>query len=288
MSEPDANLIRAIRHGAFYYIQKPFDREVLETLVERCLELRRLRSFADRELDKLRCAQVRLLPQSAPVHPQYALAFRYRPFYFATGDYFDFFPRADGTMAVFLGDSSGHGPSACMLMATMRTLLLTHPDVHGDPGSALSSLNRMFHALTPSDLFMTAVYLVLEKDGLFRWAAAGQYPPARINNDGEVTPVDRGPVGLPLGIEPDVHYQTVTWEIGSQERLLIFTDGIVEATDSRGKEYGWPRLQKSAGRLTRTCADPNNLLDAIVVEVSNYLEGSDFEDDFTILAIERR
>jgi CheY-like chemotaxis protein len=191
MTEPDANLIRAIRQGAFYYIQKPFDREVLQTLVDRCLELRRLRALADGELSKLRRVQTQLLPQSAPAHPEYLLAFRYRPFYFATGDYYDFFPQPDGTLAAFIGDSSGHGPSACMLMATMRTLLRTHPEVHGNPGAALSGLTRMLHVLTPGDLFMTAVYLVLEKAGRIRWAAAGQHPPLRVSASGELFPVDR-------------------------------------------------------------------------------------------------
>src|SRR5579871_6137161 len=118
MTDPDAHLIRAIEQGAFYFIQKPFDRRVLQTLIERCLELRRLRSQADRELHQLRVAQSRLLPQVPPTHAEYQIAFRYRAFYFATGDYHDFFPQPDGSMAVFVGDSCGHGPSACMLMAT--------------------------------------------------------------------------------------------------------------------------------------------------------------------------
>jgi sigma-B regulation protein RsbU (phosphoserine phosphatase) len=288
MTEPEANLIRAIRQGAFYYIQKPFDRDVLQTLVERCLELRRLRTLADRELHNLRRAQSRLLPQSAPIHPEFLLAFRYRPFYFATGDYYGFFPRADGDLAVFVGDSSGHGPSACMLMATMRTLLFTHPEVHSDPGSALSSLNRMFHALAPDDLFMTAMYLVLEQDGRIRWAAAAQHPPVRVRHDGELSRMDLAPVGLPLGIEPTVHYETVSWDIDAGERLVVFTDGIIEATNNQGKQFGLARVQKSVARLARTSASPDSLLDALVDEVGKHMEGSDFEDDFTVLAIERR
>src|SRR5262249_56052875 len=152
ITEPDAHLIRAIRQGAFYFIQKPFDRQVLQTLVERCLELRQLRAVANGELNKLRIAKSRILPQIAPAHAEYRIALRYRPFYFATGDYHDFFPQPDGSLAVFVGDSCGHGPSACMLMATMRTLLYTHPEIQGDPGHALSRLTGMFHALIPSDL----------------------------------------------------------------------------------------------------------------------------------------
>src|SRR5262245_30275144 len=101
LTEPDAHLIRAIEEGAFYFIPKPFDRRVLQTLVRRCLELRRLRSVAGRELARLRLAQARLLPQAAPAVPGYALSFRYEPFYYATGDYLGFFPRSPSPQPLF-------------------------------------------------------------------------------------------------------------------------------------------------------------------------------------------
>jgi sigma-B regulation protein RsbU (phosphoserine phosphatase) len=287
LTEPDAHLIRAIRQGAFYFVQKPFDREVLLTLVERCLELRQLRALADRELTKLRMAQTRLLPQTAPVYPEYALAFRYRPFYFATGDYHGFFPLGDGRLAVFVGDSTGHGPSACMLMATMRTLLCTHREIHGDPGAALTALSRMFHDLIPSDLFMTAVYLLLEPGGRVCWAAAGQHPPLRLTNAGSA-PADLAGVGLPLGIEPGEQYHTVVWHIAPGERLVMFTDGIIEATNRHGKLYGLAGVQGSLTRLSAVSATIEALLDGLLQEVKTYMDGSEFEDDFTLLALERR
>ncbi len=287
MTEPDAHLIQAIRQGAFYFIQKPFDREVLQTLVERCLELRQLRAVADRELNKLHWAQSRLLPQAAPAHPGFQLAVRYRPFYFATGDYHDFFPQPDGTLAVFVGDSSGHGPSACMLMATMRTLLYTHPEIQGDPGKALSGLNRMFHALTPADLFMTAVYVVLARDGSVSWAAAGQHPPLWVHAAGEVAPMDLAAVGLPLGIEPGEQYVTVNQPIHAGERLIVFTDGIIEATNRRGELFGLARVQDALTRLAHAAGSTEALLDGLMDEVKTFMDGSDFEDDFTLLGIGR-
>jgi serine phosphatase RsbU (regulator of sigma subunit) len=70
--------------------------------------------------------------------------------------------------------------------------------------------------------------------------------------------------------------------------LAIFTDGIIEATNNQGKEFGLARLQKSVARLAQTSANPDSFLDALVDEVGKYMEQSDFEDDFTVLAIERR
>ena len=190
LTEPDARLIRAIEEGAFYFIQKPFDRRVLQTLVRRCFELRKFRSVANRELAHLRIAQSRLLPQKPPTVPGYACSFRYEPFYYATGDYLGFYPRPDSSMGVFVGDGSGHGPSASMLMATVRALLHTQPTLHQSPGQALSALAARFDGLVPPDLFMTAVYLLLEGDGRVSWSSAGQDPPLHMKAGGEIAPIE--------------------------------------------------------------------------------------------------
>jgi sigma-B regulation protein RsbU (phosphoserine phosphatase) len=288
LTDPDARLIQAIRQGAFYFVQKPFDRDVLRTLVDRCLELRRLRAVAERELTRLRTAQARLLPQAAPEVADYRVAFRYRPVYFATGDYYDFFPRPDGALAVFVGDSTGHGPSACMLMASMRTLLHTRPEIHADPGVTLSALTHLLSELIPPDLFMTAVYLVLGRGGRVRWAAAGQHPPLRVTRDGRVVPVDLTPVGMPLGVDSDECYRTVSLDVDPGERLVLFTDGIIEATDRKGKLFGTEGVRSSLEVLGRNPTTLEALVDGLVEKVWQHLEGSDFEDDFTLLAIERR
>jgi phosphoserine phosphatase RsbU/P len=287
MTDPDAHLIRAIQQGAFYFIQKPFDREVLQTLIQRCLELRHLRWQANQELQLLRVAQSRLLPQVPPSHVEYQIAFRYRAYYFATGDYHDFFPQSDGSLVVFVGDSCGHGPSACMLMATMRTLLYTHPEIHGDPGHAFSRLTGMFHSLIPSDLFMTALLLRLGSGGRIDWAAAGQHPPLRVTGE-QVAPLNQAPVGLPLGIFPDERYETGSCQMFPGEKLIAFTDGIFEASNRQGKQFGTSGIKRSLAKLARVASTSEALLDALIEDVKGHMEDLDFEDDFTLIAIERR
>jgi serine phosphatase RsbU (regulator of sigma subunit) len=242
---------------------------------------------ADRELTKLHITQSRLLPQAPPQLTGYKIAFRYRPFYFATGDYHDFFPRPDGSLAVFVGDSTGHGPSACMVMATMRALLYTHQEASRDPGIALSRLGQMLHPLIPSDLFMTAAYVELGRGGRVQWAAAGQHPPLRMSPTGEVAPTQSDAAGLPLGIEPQPSYRTFTWQLDISERLLVFTDGINEATNRDGRMFGVARLRTTLEELAKAHMDIDALVQTVVDRVKDYMEGSDFEDDFTVLAIER-
>jgi sigma-B regulation protein RsbU (phosphoserine phosphatase) len=172
-----------------------------------------------------------------------------------------------------------------MLMATVRALLHTRPALHQEPGHALGALGTTFEGLVPPDLFMTAVYLLLEEGGRVSWAAAGQDPPLRMGGAGGIAPVDLTANGLPLGIDPGQAYQTVRWLLAPGERLFVFTDGIYEARDRGGREFGRHRLRDALRQLVGLPLD--RMTQELVDRVKDYMEGSDFEDDFTVLAIER-
>jgi sigma-B regulation protein RsbU (phosphoserine phosphatase) len=228
---------------------------------------------------KLCNLQRRILPQAAPPVPGYRQVLAYRPAFVVTGDYHDFFLRPDGQAATFVSDGSGHGPAASMLMATMRTLLHTH-DVHREPGEMLSTVGGMFHRLIPSDLFMTAIYLLLGPDGRVSWAGAGHHPPLWINRAGQLAPIDDylGAVGQPLGIGSEENYTTVTWQLGLGDRLLLFTDGLWEARDPVGEKFGRQTMSVSL----------NEMVQGLVARVAAHLQGADFEDDFTVVGVERQ
>jgi sigma-B regulation protein RsbU (phosphoserine phosphatase) len=237
------------------------------------------------ELNKLASAQRRLLPQRPPDVPGYKLALAYRPVYLSTGDYHDFFHRPDGQSAAFIGDASGHGPAASMLVATMRAIIRTHPDRHTDPGQTLTFAGRTFFALTSSSEFMTGLYLLLEGDGRVSWASAGHDPPLRVSRSGRVPPADLAAVGLPLGIEAGEVYRTVAWELEPGERLVLFTDGLVEAAGRKGEMFGRGRLCSAASALSHLSL-PEMVL-GLVARTAEHCVGVGFEDDYTILGVER-
>jgi sigma-B regulation protein RsbU (phosphoserine phosphatase) len=227
--------------------------------------------------------QRRILPQTPPDVAGYRLVFAYRPAFIVTGDYHDFFRRPDGTTAVFLGDGSGHGPAASMLMAIMRTLLHTH-DVHREPGPTLSKAGDMFQKLIPPDLFMTGVYLVLAPQGNVSWAAAGHHPPLWVTRHGRLSSVDLTPVGSVLGFEGET-YTTVDWKLEVGDRLLLFTDGLWDARSRSGEPFGRQRLTSHfTGAIDNPLPD---VVHGLLARVTAHLEGTEFEDDFTILGIER-
>jgi sigma-B regulation protein RsbU (phosphoserine phosphatase) len=232
---------------------------------------------------KLCNLQRRILPQVTPTVPGYRLFFAYRPAFIVTGDYHDFFRRPDGNTAMFLGDGSGHGPAASMLMAIVRTLLHTH-DIHYEPGLTLSRVGEMFHTLIPSDLFMTGVYLVLAPDGNVSWAAAGHHPPLWVNRRGRLSSIDLTPVGSVLGFEPE-KYHTVSWKLEIGDRLLLFTDGLWDARSKDGEPFGRQRLAVFfSGSIDNPLSD---VVNGLVNRVTTHLQGAEFEDDFTIIGIER-
>jgi sigma-B regulation protein RsbU (phosphoserine phosphatase) len=241
---------------------------------------------ARRELQKLADAQRRLLPQAAPKLPGYATVLVYRPACAATGDYHDFFPLPGGRTAAFVGDGSGHGPAACVLGATARAIFRTYPGLHAEPGETLTVVNRLLAGLLPSDLFMTGVYVALRRDGQVTWASAGHMPPLRISRVGRVTPLDLAAVRLPLGINADEVYATVRWQLAPGERLLLVTDGLWEVRNWHGQALGRRRLQEELTR--RAGLSLADMVRALVDRAVTHRGGTDFEDDFTIVAFERR
>ena len=235
---------------------------------------------------KLCNLQRRILPRVAPETLGYQQVLAYRPAFVVTGDYHDFFCRSDGQTAVFVGDGSGHGPAASMLMAMMRTILHTHPDLHRNPGETLTQAGRLFHELIPSDLFMTGVYLLLGSEGRVSWASAGHHPPLRVTCDGRHDPVDLETVGPVLGFAADGEYSTIAAHLAPGERLLLFTDGLWDARSRCGEPFSRQRLFDYWARAVKLPL--GDAVAELVAQVAGHQEGADFEDDFTVVAVERK
>jgi sigma-B regulation protein RsbU (phosphoserine phosphatase) len=129
--------------------------------------------------------------------------------------------------------------------------------------------------------------LRLGRGGRIDWAAAGQHPPLHITGD-QVAPLDQVPAGPPLGIIPDERYETTSCQLNPGEKLIAFTDGIFEASNRLGKQFGAAGIKRSLVKLTHVASTSEALLDALIEDVKGHMEGLDFEDDFTLIAIERR
>ncbi|HEX8913981.1 MAG TPA: SpoIIE family protein phosphatase, partial [Humisphaera sp.] len=164
----------------------------------------------DEELRAVGAIQRSLLPADLPPIPGYELAAHYQTSARAGGDYYDFFPLADGSWGIFIADVSGHGTPAAVLMAITHALAHAQPGAHTPPASLLSHLNnRLTHSYTRGGTFVTAFYAVLDPVArTLAYARAGHNPP-RLIRGGRAMSLDEAGA-LPLGILPDQSYDEST------------------------------------------------------------------------------
>jgi phosphoserine phosphatase RsbU/P len=281
----DEKLIRAIRSPAFYFIQKPFDREVLRTLVERCLELRWRREEhrlnlqrLETEMAEARAFQQSLLPDPEKIVNRVAVCCRYTPSSALGGDLYDYAATSAGQTALLIADVSGHGVSAAMLTGIVKSAFhASHIDGF-EPLAVVKRVSMGLAAFSP-DRFVTLVAaLISPEERQLRYVNAGHPPVALWGST-------RAPRWLPsTGPLVSPVLTTSTWEapvvaIGEGDHLLLYTDGISEALaddDGRAEE-------RFTSVIERASEGGAPLLDTILADVHHELAGRPQPDDLTLL-----
>ncbi len=285
LSESDS-IIRCIEVGAEDYLTKPFDPILLRARIGSSLEKKRLREqeqqMMRRELEMAAIIQRSLFPPSPP--PDSPIDGVNRPYRHVSGDFFDFFSRPDGLVPFALGDVSGKGVDAALLMARIASLFRYLGKTRDDPAEMLEILNREFHETSSYGRFVTAVVGLYDpKTGRVRFANAGHVPPVWVQSDhGHRTFEAPSP---PLGILPDMMYATeeVSLDGGS---FYVFTDGLIECrkddgtSDELGLEGLVELLQGVAG------SPPGGQLRTLVDRLDQI--GWICRDDLTVLVIAHR
>jgi sigma-B regulation protein RsbU (phosphoserine phosphatase) len=281
----DDKLIRAIRSPAFYFIQKPFDREVLKTLVDRCLELRWIREQHRHHLDRLeteiaeaRAFQQSLLPDRETIVNRLAISCRYTPCTGLGGDLYDYAAGNSGQTALLIADVSGHGVSAAMLTGVVKSAF--HAS-RADGYEPLAVVHRVWSALAafgPERFVTLFAALVALDERRLRYVNAGH--PSCILWGGTRDPVwltSTGPIVSP--VLPLCQWEVAVVPFDASDHLLLYTDGISEVlADADGCADA--RIETAIERRSQGGAQ---LLDAILDEVHQNLAGRPQPDDFTLL-----
>jgi phosphoserine phosphatase RsbU/P len=285
VDELDEKLVRAIRSPAFYFIQKPFDREVLRTLVDRCVELRTRREDHRQNLKRLetemaeaRAFQQSLLPPRDATVNRVAVSCRYSPCSALGGDLYDYADAARGRTALLIADVSGHGVSAAMLTGIVKSAFhASHADGF-EPLAVVHRVSTGLAAFSP-DRFVTLVAALICRDEReLRYVNAG-HPPVLL----------WGPRREPLWLEssgPLVSpvLTTSTWmapivPIDDGDHLLLYTDGISETlADDDGRSE-----DRFIDAVARASGGGAVLLDVILADVDRELAGRPQPDDLTLL-----
>ena len=201
------------------------------------------------------------------------------------GDYLDYLKLEDG-IAVVVGDVSGHGIAAALLMTTARALLRMRADIGGRPSDLITDLNRLLaHDVQESGRFMTLMYLIINRTTL-KWVRAGHEPGLRFNPDtGAFTDITGE--GMALGIFEDVVYEEfASSPLKPGEMIVLLSDGITETRDSRGRLFGRERLKEI---IQENAMQPAiSIVEACLQEVGSFRAEMPREDDETIIVIKAR
>jgi len=235
------------------------------------------------ELEVARELQNDLLPHDLPLVPGYLFAHSYRTANEVGGDYYDLTLLPDGRLSLMMGDASGHGMAAGLVMAIADATLNTALDLDPSPERVLTLLNRTLCRTGTKRTFMSVFYAVLTpQTGELQYVCAGHPFPLLRRANGVIEELGCG--GFPLGLrEPlDVVCRSVTLQPG--DLLLLYTDGLPEAVDAMGKSaFGYERIQATLA-LGGT---PQAVHDGILRSFDRHVGEETLLDDLTLVVIAR-
>lgn len=247
-------------------------------------ELTERQRSLDYELRVAREVQMRLVPSGPMCIGRVCFDFLYRPSGQVGGDVFDVVPLKDGRVAMAIADASGHGVGAGLVAVMMRMICRSYGLDQGDPAAVLAAMNEELEQVVPPGQFATAFYAVCDWEGRkVTYAAAGHPMPLLLRSGGD--DVERlREAGLPLGSLKRVEYERQTVGFAPADKMLLFTDGVLEAQSAQGERFGYRRLGRLVERQ-RERSGPE-FLHAIVQGVERFIEGREATDDMTIALVE--
>jgi serine phosphatase RsbU (regulator of sigma subunit) len=247
-------------------------------------QLSLMRQNIEQELRVSRSIQQALLPQGLPRLDGWQITPYYQPAREVGGDFYDFFELEDGQLGVVEGDATGKGMPAALVVSATCSMLRAVAQALGSssPGEVLSRVNETLLARIPPNMFVTCFYAVLDpSSGRLVYANAGHDPPY-VRRGGHAEELRAR--GMPLGLMPEMGYEEKETILQAGEAALFYSDGLVEAHDSRGEMFGFPRLRA----LVAEHDEERSLGGFLMEELYSFVEeGWEQEDDITLLTLER-
>jgi predicted ester cyclase len=238
----------------------------------------------EQELQVARRIQQASLPREVPELEGWEIS----PFYQAArevgGDFYDFHLLSEGRLGVVVGDATGKGVPAALVMSTTCGMLQLAARALGSssPGEVLAQVNETLLARIPSNMFVTCFYGVLDPEsGTMSYANAGHDLPY-LWHGGEAGELRAR--GMPLGLMPDMSYEQKAIVLEPEDSALLYSDGLVEAHDPHGEMFGFPRLRA----LVAKYGEERSLGEALLEDLYSFVgEGWEQEDDITLLTLRR-
>lgn len=236
----------------------------------------------EHELSIARRIQMTFLPAEDPVIDGVDIAGINIPSAAVGGDYYDFIPIVENQYGIAIGDVSGKGIPASLIMAAFRASLKAEIRNNFAIRTILFKVNNLLYESIERDRFVTAVYGVLDsKNGIFTFSNAGHNPPILRRSDGQIEYLIEG--GVALGVIPDSHYEERPLSMKSGDILLFYTDGVTEIIDKKGNEFDVERLLAGLNESCQLTA--REIIDSIVEKTNNFRSDGREIDDLTMIII---
>ncbi len=236
-----------------------------------------------KELEIAARLQHNLLPQNSPITDRYHVSSRYIPTAYIGGDFYDFLHMRENKLGVLLGDVSGHGISAAFITSMIKTIVTNSRKHLAYPQSFFTNLNHNLFGRIYYH-FVTASYAVFDLENpSFVFSSAG-HPPSFLYSKGKNEIIDLSAKGTILGAIDDITFGEREIKLHSGDRLLFFTDGLLEVFDPNRDIFGIDRLREA---YKETCQmDGDKVFDYLIDTVKAYSGKDEFEDDVALVQVE--
>jgi phosphoserine phosphatase RsbU/P len=239
------------------------------------------------DLKMAREVQKAFIPQNPLSIPGLGCETFYKPAHGVSGDYYVFFRVSNGKWGIAIGDVSGKGMGAALVMANLQASVRAQAQQsHADPAITMKRVNQLLYESAPIHFYASLFYA--EYDPPTRTLAyvnAGQNPPIVIRCEGGRSKVFRlESDGIPVGLFENANYKSVNFQLEAADILVACTDAIIEAESQQGKQWGQQRLED----LFSTCGHrtPEHVVRSILREVSAFAMGRAPEDDMTLVVLQ--
>jgi serine phosphatase RsbU (regulator of sigma subunit)/ketosteroid isomerase-like protein len=242
----------------------------------------RERERVEQDLRVARRIQQASLPKEVPTLEGWQITPHYQPAREVGGDFYDFHVLPEGRLGFVVGDATGKGVPAALMMSTTCGMLRLAAQGSSSPGQMLRGVNEVLFPNIPSNMFVTCFYAILDpKSGHLIYANAGHdLPYLHRNGDAE----ELRARGMPLGLMPEMTYEEKETTLHTGEAALLYSDGLVEAHDPEGDMFGVPRLRA----LVAEHGEKRTLGDVLLQELYSFAgERWEQEDDITLLTLRR-
>jgi serine phosphatase RsbU (regulator of sigma subunit) len=260
-----------------------------DVVTHRVMSSQRRLALVEQELETARRIQSSILPRKTPVVAGAEIAVRYLPMAAVAGDFYEFLRLDEKRVGMLVADVSGHGVPAALIASMVKVAFAAQAPWASQPEAVLTGMNRIFCGKLESQ-FVTAAYLFADLDsGKVSYASAG-HPPLLWWRAAEARVCEVQSNGMMMGHFPEAKYAGVDLEVAPGDRIILYTDGIVDATNAAGDFFGGERLAEAVASRRELSAE--SLVESLLEHLSSWAghqpgrPGRDgFADDLTLMVM---